>query len=417
MKSLDSVKSDFPIFSHQPGLIYLDSAATALKPQSVINAIQDYYETYTANIHRGIYANAETASFEYEATRKKIARLIHAASSSEIIFTKNATESLNLIAYTWAQEHIQAGDELIVTISEHHANFVPWQQLAKRKKAMLRVILVNKEGQWYGEFGKKLRSSWTIQDMLTAKTKLVAISHISNVLGAIVPVADIVHVVKAFNASIFCIIDGCQSISHIPVDVQKIGADAYVFSSHKLFGPTGVGVLWMHHSVLRSMPPFLFGGDMIDEVKLTGTTFKSPPGKFEAGTPAIGEVIGLGAAVDYFQSLTPSAVQKKVTALTSYALSSLADAFPKGLHMLGPTDAQTRCGIIAFTMDGMHPHDIAQILDEFHVAVRAGHHCAMPLHHHFGISATTRMSLHVYNTNHHINAFIKALWGAKKQLG
>ena len=413
MKNIANIKRDFPIFTHQPELIYLDSAATSLKPQMVIDAMNQYYTEYTANIHRGIYHNAEKASALYEAVRYDVAKLLNARSANEISFSKNATESLNLLAYTIG-ETLQKNDEIVVTIAEHHANFVPWQQISLRKGVHFRVLLIDDEGNFIGEYGKPVLKNWDWTTIISEKTKVFAFSHVSNVLGTLFPVKEIIATVKKINPSVICVVDGCQAIAHLNVDVQALGADAYAFSSHKIFGPTGVGILWAKQALLESLPPFLFGGDMITKVTVEHTEFQAPPQRFEAGTPPIGEVIGLGAAIRYRLLLSWPDVMKHEAELLQYAYDSLTDTFHSDITILGTKQIQRRSGLIAFALKGVHPHDIAQVLDESHICVRAGHHCAMPLHANYHLIATTRMSFGVYNQNSDIDTCIIALQKAKQ---
>lgn len=416
MKQASDVKKDFPIFTYQPELVYLDSAATALKPQMVIDALNEYYREYTANIHRGIYHNAEKASERYEAVRTDVAGFIHANNQSEISFSKNATESLNLLAYTIG-ETLQKNDEIVVTIAEHHANFVPWQQITKRKGSRFRVLLINDEGKFIGEYGKPIEKNWDWTTIISKKTKVFAMTHVSNVLGTLFPVKEYISVVKKINSSVICVVDGCQAIVHQNVDVQDLGADAYVFSSHKLFGPTGVGVLWAKLALLESLPPFLFGGDMITKVMVERTEFKSPPHRFEAGTPPIGEVIGLGAAIRYRLQLPWQTVVAHEKKLIQYTYEALVNTFSKKITILGTKNVDKRSGLIAFSLNGIHPHDIAQVLDEYHVCIRAGHHCAMPLHNYHHLTATARISFGAYNQKSDIDQCIVALQKAKQLFG
>jgi cysteine desulfurase/selenocysteine lyase len=398
-----AVRADFPVLDREINgkrLVFLDSAASSQKPLPVIEAIKKYYLTGHANVHRGIYRLSEEATDAYENARARVARFINAESKNEIIFTRNATESINLVAYSWGRANLQAGDEILLTVMEHHANLVPWQLIAQEKGAKLRFISLTEDGQ--------LDLSG-LDDLLTERTKLVAFTQASNVLGTLTPVREIVDLAHAVGA--VTLVDGAQGVPHMPVDVQALGCDFYAFSSHKMCGPTGVGVLWGRRELLESMPPFMAGGEMIRRVELERSEWAEIPHKFEAGTPAIAEVIGLGAAVDYLSALGLEDVRTHEKELTAYALERLAEV--PGLTVYGPTDLTVRGGVAAFSLEEVHPHDVATILDSEGVAVRAGHHCAMPLHKHLCLSATTRASFYIYNTPEEIDRLIEALYKAK----
>src|SRR3989344_6875799 len=397
------IKADFPIFKNQPQLIYLDSAASSFKPQPVLDKLNEYYTNYSVNIFRGIYKLSEKATAEYEGTRVKVAQFIGARRSEEVIFTRNTTESINLVMYAWGMPTVKKGDEIITTIMEHHANFVTWQQLCKITGARLKIV--------------KLRTDYTldIDDLLskiTPRTKLVAFTHVSNVLGTINPVKALIKQIKTKNPQCLILIDGAQAIPHLPVNVDELGADFYAFSSHKMLGPTGVGVLWGRYELLDKMSPFQYGGEMIRAVYKDRSEFQPSPHKFEAGTPDIAGVIGLGAAIDYLTHLGMDAVRAHEQEIVAYGLEQLAKV--KSLQLIGPTDPKIRGGVLTFTIDKIHAHDIAQILDSNNICIRSGHHCAMPLHIELGLTSTARASIHVFTTKSDIDALITALFKVVK---
>lgn len=404
IKSLDpqSIKGDFPIFESKSELCYLDSTATSLKPRIVIDAINEYYRNYSANVFRGIYKISEEATAKYEAARKKMADFINAQSRDEIIFVRSATEAINLVAYAWGEQNIKENDEIVVTIMEHHSNFVPWQQLAEEKGAILRVVDIDDQGYLFSLGASKGRTLPTGRVRpLSRKTKLLALTHVSNVLGTINPIKEIVKEVKRANPNCLVLVDGAQAVPHMKVDVQDLGCDFYVFSSHKMFGPTGIGVLWGNYELLTMMSPFNLGGEMIQEVYIEKTTFKKPPHKFEAGTPHIAGAIGLGAALDYLGSLGMDAIRSHEIKLTEYTLNQFNNLDYATVY--GPNETLKKGGVIAFnlfTKSGklIHGHDVAQILDKEHICIRSGHHCAMPLHKRLGVVATARASFSIYNT-------------------
>ncbi len=397
-----AIRADFPIFKNNPEMVFLDSAASSQKPQVVIDAMSDCYEQYYANVHRGIYGLSERSSEAYEGVRPKVQSFINASSEREIIFTRNATESINLVAYAWGRQHISQGDEIVITIMEHHANLVPWQELAREKGATLHFAKLT------DDFRLDLDH---FASLLNDRTKLVAFTHMSNVLGTINPVSEMIRMVREHTSAVV-LVDGAQSVPHFSVDVQALDADFYVFSSHKMLGPAGVGVLYGKESILQDMPPFITGGDMISRVTTAGAEWNELPHKFEAGTPAIADVIGLGAAIDYLQSLGLDAVAAHEHALTEKALVALA-AIP-GVSIIGPSDARDRGGAIAFSIADVHPHDLASIFDEEHIAIRAGNHCAQPLHNELGIPATARASFYVYNNEADIEALVRGIAYVKK---
>ncbi|MHC1741092.1 MAG: cysteine desulfurase [Anaerolineaceae bacterium] len=404
---LDKIREDFPILTREtkPGtrLIYFDSAATSQKPNSVIEALNNYYHVYNANIHRGVHTLAEEATFFYEEARKKIASFIGAKKANELVFTRNTTESINLVSNTWGRANLHKGDLVILTEMEHHSNLVPWQMLAAEKELRLEFIPVTEEGEL---------DQAIFEDLLLQRPKLVSFTHFSNVLGTINPVK--VMTAKAHAVGALVLVDGAQSAPHIPVSVTDLGIDFYAFSAHKMVGPTGIGALWAKEEILRSMPPFLGGGDMIKRVFLRSFTANDIPHKFEAGTPAIAETIGFGAAVDYLSNIGMENIEKHENEITQYAMQQLGNF--NNLHILGPAAAK-RGGVIAFSFGGIHPHDVAQILDMDGIAVRAGHHCAMPLHDRYNLPATTRASFYLYNTKKEVDQLILSLEKVKTVFG
>ena len=406
---LDSskIKRDFPILDREvhPGvpLIYLDSAATSQKPRQVISAMSEHYQHSNANIHRGIHVLAEESTGQYEDTRQKVADFINAAKAKEIIFTRNTTESINLVAYSWARANLSSGDVIILTEMEHHSNIIPWQILASERDVRLEFISVTDEG---------LLDMQSYEKLLELNPKLVAFTSMSNVLGTITPAKEIVSLAHAAGA--LALIDAAQAVPHFPVDVQNLDADFMAFSSHKMCGPTGLGILYGKQELLEAMPPFLGGGEMIKRVELRSFTTNDLPHKFEAGTPAIAEVIGLGAAIDYLNAIGMDAVAEHEQLLTAYALDRLEEV--PGIWLFGPS-AEHKGGVAAFTFAGVHPHDVSQILDRDGIAVRAGHHCAMPLHDKFSIPATARASFYIYNTTDDIDRLIEGLYKVKEIFG
>lgn len=398
MKNSDQIRADFPILQrlvHGQPLVYLDNAASSQKPLAVLETMDRYYRETNANVHRGVHTLSEDATALYEDARMRIARFINAASSREIVYTRNATEAINLVAYSWGLANLKPGDEVLITQMEHHSNIVPWQLICARTGATLRYVPIDTTGY--------LRLD-LLSDLLTERTRLFAFVAMSNVLGIINPVAELVA--AAHEVGALALVDGAQSVPHLPVDVQALGCDFLAFSGHKMCGPTGIGVLYGRRDLLESMPPFMGGGDMIREVRLDRSRWNTLPWKFEAGTPAIAEAIGLGAAVDYLSELGMEWVQQHERALVAYAMERLGQI--EGLHILGP-DSDARGGVVAFTLDGIHPHDIAALLDSEGIAVRAGHHCAQPIHDFFGIVASARASFYFYNTYAEIDRLVTAL--------
>lgn len=399
MLNPDKLKKDFPIFHNIPKLVYLDSTATSLKPQSVIDKLREYYEMYSANIYRGIYHLSERATEEYENTREVIASFIHAKSSGEVIFTRNTSESLNLLRYSLAEKIIEKGDEIATTIMEHHSNFVPWQQLLIKKGGNLSVIKLDTEGELDVN---------NLEKYISKKTKILCLTYVSNVLGVANDIKQIIKHAKKINPSIITIIDAAQAVPHRRVDVQDLGCDFLAFSSHKMLGPTGVGVLWGRKELLDAMPPFLYGGEMISEVHVRNTKFKESPHKFEAGTPAIAEIIALKEAVFYLERVGLKDIENHERKLAAYAIKRFVEEFKK-LHVIGPENSENKGGIVSFYFEKYHPHDVAQILSEKNICVRAGNHCAMPLHEELNLMATLRASFYLYNTVSDVDALITGL--------
>ncbi len=399
IRSAAEIRQDFPLLArqvHGKPLVYLDSTASSQKPFSVIETMTEYYQMYNANVHRGVYEISEEATGRMEKARVKVARFINARQSKQIIFTRNTSESINLVAYTWGNANIQAGDLIILTELEHHSNLVPWQLLAQRAGARLEFIPVDDHGL--------LRLDVYAQ-LLEQKPKLVAFAHMSNVLGTINPAREMIA--QAHVAGAVTLVDAAQSVPHLPIDVQELDADFFCFSGHKMLGPTGIGVLYGKRELLEAMPPFMGGGDMIRTVHLRESTWNDLPWKFEAGTPAIAEAIGLGAAVDYLSELGMENVARHEQEITAYALEQLR-AVP-GLTIYGP-EAEQRGGVVSFTLGDIHPHDLASILDqEVGVAIRAGHHCAQPLMERYGLAATARASFYVYTVPSDIDKLVEGL--------
>lgn len=394
MLDIEAIRRDFPILHrtvHGKPLVYLDNAATTQKPQAVIDALVEYYERYNANIHRGLHALAEEATARYEESRAKAAHFVNAPETESIIFTRNATEAINLVAHSWGRKHLRAGDEIVLTVMEHHSNLVPWQMLAREKGVVLRFVDIDEQGRLLMDDFDRL---------VGGKTKLVALVHASNVLGTINPLREIAKVAHERGALVLA--DAAQSVPHMPVDVQELDVDFLAFSSHKMMGPTGVGILYTRRSVLEEMDPFLGGGEMIRKVTLEESTWNALPWRFEAGTPNIADVIALGAAIDYLEGLGMEAVRAHEVDLVRYALERLG-AIPD-LTLYGPRDPEGRGGVVAFNCDDIHPHDIGTALDSFGIAIRAGHHCAQPLMQRLGLVATARASFYVYNTREEIDA-------------
>jgi cysteine desulfurase/selenocysteine lyase len=396
------IRKDFPILKekiHGKPLVYLDNAASTQKPRSVIDVLVRYYETNNANVHRGVHVLSERATAEYEAARVKVQKFIGAKESREIIFVRGTTEAINLVASSFGRENVQAGDEIVITHMEHHSNIVPWQILCAEKNATLRVAPISDQGELILEEFEKL---------LTPRTRLISVVHVSNTLGTINPVHEIVAMAR--RRGIPVLLDGAQAVPHLSVDVQELDCDFYVFSGHKLYGPTGIGVLYGKGKLLEAMPPYQGGGDMISSVTFEKTLYNVLPYKFEAGTPNIAGTIGLGAALDYLDGLGIDAIARYETDLLEYATESLARV--DGVRLIGI--AKERAGAVSFILDGVHPHDIGTILDQEGIAIRTGHHCTQPLMDRFGVPATARAALGFYNTREEIDALVRGIEKVKE---
>ena len=407
MVDVTRIRQDFPILNrqvHGKPLVYLDSAATSQKPRQVIEALVTYYSRYNANIHRGLHALSEEATAAYEAVRSMTAQFLHAPSSRSIIFTRNATEGLNLVAQAWGRANLKAGDQVLLTEMEHHSNLVPWQLIAAVTGAELRFLKVTDDGRL---------DLAGLDTLLTTRTKVVAVTLMSNVLGTINPVAQIAE--AAHRQGAIVVVDGAQGVPHLPVDVQQLGCDFLACSSHKMLGPTGVGVLYGREELLEAMPPFLGGGEMIADVQLTASTWNELPWKFEAGTPNIADVIAFGEALSYLTRLGMDAVRAHEMEWAAYALTRLAAI--EGLTLYGPSDVTQRGAAIAFNLNGLRPHDVGTALDAEGIAVRAGHHCAKPLMRRLGVVATVRASGYLYNTREEIDRLVEALHAVKAFFG
>jgi cysteine desulfurase / selenocysteine lyase len=405
---LSKYQGDFPILSRKVRggnrFIYLDSGATSQKPESVITAEADFYRTKNAAVHRGAHLVAEEASDAYEGARANLAKFI-GAQTDEVIFTKSATESLNFLAYTFGNKNskicLKAGDEIVVSEMEHHANLIPWQQLAERIGAKLTWLPITSDG--------RLDHS-KISQVITGKTKIVAITHQSNVFGTIVPIDQIVKAARSVGA--FIILDACQSVPHFPVDVKKLEVDFLAFSGHKMLGPTGIGILWGKSELLEQLEPALFGGSMVDSVTMETATWAKAPRKFEAGVPNMAQAVGLSAAVDYLNNVGMANVENHELALTKELLEGLSQI--SAVNVIGPLDMKDRGGVVSFTIDGVHPHDVGQVLDQYGIAVRTGHHCAWPLMRKLNLVGTTRASFHLYNDSKDVQALLQGVIKTKE---
>ncbi|MBU1118291.1 SufS family cysteine desulfurase [Patescibacteria group bacterium] len=395
------IKKDFPIFKNNPDLIYLDSTATTLKPQGVVDALTEYYEDYSASVHRGLYPLAARATKGYEDSREKIAAFIGAASAKEVVFTRNTTESLNVLAYTF-ESLLQEGDEIVTTAMEHHSNFLPWQALAERKGLTLTVLDVTKKGEL-----KNIDE--VLKQAISKRTKVVTLAHVSNVTGVVNPIKKIVSRIKAVNPECMVIVDGAQSVPHMPINVIDLGCDFFAFSLHKMLGPTGVGVLWGKKKMLEILPPFLYGGEMVESVTWKKSTYKEVPHRFEAGTPHIAGVIAASKATEYLAGIGMEEALMHEKKLLSYGLSELENAFGSDIVIIGPKDTSSRIGSLAFLFKEHHPHDIAELLGEQGICVRAGRHCAAPLHIALAIQASVRASFYVYSDRKDIDTLIEGL--------
>ena len=399
-----AVRAQFPGLTrlvHGKPLVYLDNANTAQKPESVIKAMDRYYREYTANVNRSVHSLSEEATAAFDASRDKVAQLLNSPDRATVIFTRGTTEAINLVAYSWCAKFLKPGDAIVVTQMEHHANIVPWQLACERHGATLKVAPINERGELVLE---------ALYALLTAEVKLLALVHVSNALGTLNPVQQICAQARALGVT--TLVDGSQAVPHRRVDVQALGCDFFAFTGHKLYGPTGVGVLWGRRALLEAMPPFLGGGDMIERVSFSGTTYAQLPNKFEAGTPNIAGVIGLGAAVDYVEALGFTAIEEREQQLCAYTLAQLL-AVP-GLRLLG--EAAERAPVFSFVVDGAHAHDLATLLDHEGIAVRSGHHCAHPLMQYFGVAASARASLAFYNTTAEVDALCQGITRARAML-
>ena len=396
---VEAIRRDFPILEREirgHKLVYLDSTATSQKPEVVIEALSHFYRTSNANVHRGVYSLSEESTAAYESTREKVARFI-GAGTEQIVFTRNTTEALNLVAYTWGRANLNEGDEVLITLMEHHSNIVPWQIVCEEKGAVLRYVPLHPDGT--------LDLS-NLDTLLNSRTKLFGFTQMSNVLGTINPVDALVR--KAHDVGAVTVVDGAQGAPHLAVNVLDLDVDFYAFSAHKMLGPTGVGVLYGKKELLDAMPPFLGGGEMIGEVHLDHFTWKDPPLKFEAGTPNFADVVAFGAAIDYLADLGMDRIRQHEIAITTYALDEIS-RLGDGITVFGPQDPMVRGGVVSFAMDGIHPHDIAQVMDWDAICIRAGHHCAQPLMHHLQVPATARASFYLYNTEQEVDIFVDNL--------
>ena len=399
-----ALKKDFPILFQEINdepLVYLDNAATSQKPQQVLDALNTYYQRDNANVHRGVHTLAERATAKYEMARQKVKTFINAKETAEVLFTRGTTTSLNWVAKSFGEANVNEGDEIVISYMEHHSNIIPWQQLAKKQKATLRYIELTPTGELDLASAKKL---------ITAKTKIVAIAHVSNVLGVVNPIAELTEIAHQVGAVM--VVDGAQSVPHMAVDVQQLDVDFYAFSGHKMLAPTGIGVLYGKRSLLEKMEPIEFGGEMIDFVYLEDSTWKELPWKFEAGTPNIAGAIGLGAAIDYLTEVGMEDIHHYEQELVAYVVPKLQEI--PGITIYGPTDPAKRTGVITFNLEGVHPHDLATAMDMEGVAVRAGHHCAQPLMNYLEVNSTARASFYFYNTKSDADTFIKALLATKE---
>lgn len=403
-KRIMSAKDDFPVFKAYPDLVYLDNSATQQKPQCVFDAVEKYYREENANPLRGLYELSVKATDAYENARSAVKGFINAREDCEIIFTRNATESLNLVAYSYGRSNIGEGDEVIVSIAEHHSNMLPWQLLCKEKGAKLVYFECDEKGEFSPDELKKL---------LTPRTKLMAITQISNVLGRLNPIKEFAELCHQNGTVIVC--DGAQSVPHIPVDVQELGVDFLAFSGHKMLAPMGIGVLYGRRELLEEMPPFLSGGEMIEYVTREGATYAPLPHKFEAGTVNVGGAVGLHAAIDYISEIGFEAIEKREAELTALMMSELGKL--PYIRIFGSDKAEEHCGIVTFEIEGVHPHDVAAVFDSENIAVRAGHHCAQPLHKQLCVMSTTRASLAFYNTEEDVRRFIGCVKQIRRKMG
>jgi cysteine desulfurase/selenocysteine lyase len=403
-----ALRREFPILgtTTEEGrrLIYLDNAATAQKPRVVLDTLLRYYENDNANVHRGLYELSRRATEAYEAARARMARFLNAPSTEEVVWVRGATEGINLVAAAWGGASLEAGDEIMLSVLEHHSNIVPWQLIAQRTGAVVRWVDIDEQG--------RIRLD-QLRSLLTSRTRIVAIGHVSNAIGTIHPVREIADVVH--DAGALLLVDGAQGAPHLRIDVQALDCDFYALSGHKMCGPMGIGVLWGRRELLERMPPYQGGGEMIDYVGTDGSTFKDPPHRYEAGTPNVGGAIGLAAAADFLESLGHDTLWTYEQELTRYGLERLREV--KGVHVFGPRDPSERTAVFSFRIDGVHPHDVATVVDAEGVAVRAGHHCCQPLMRRLGVPATTRASCYIYNTTEEIDRLAEALESARRIFG
>lgn len=428
MLNVEKIRKDFPILSrkiHGKPLVYVDNAATTQKPRQVISAIGEYYESHNANVHRGVHTLSTEATDMVEEARDKVCKFIGASNREEVIFVRNATEAINLVLYAWGEEHINRGDGVVTTLLEHHSNLVSWQQLAKKKQAVLKVVDIDKEGRLVlkkndGRISHGIRREEQVligplELLLDKRVKLVAVTAASNVLGTIVAIRKVVKLVRKQAPKAIVLVDGAQSVPHMPVEVQKMGVDFLVFSGHKMLGPTGIGILWGRKELLDKMSPFLFGGEMISEVRLSDTIWNRLPWKFEAGTPNMAGMIGLGAAIDYLSSVGLENIREHEKNLLSYALPRMEELEGEGIiEFYGVRNVDERLGVLTFNVTGVHAHDAAQVLDSEGIAVRSGHHCAMPLTKRLGTVATVRASFYLYNTQEEIGRLVEGIQRVKQ---
>ena len=401
MFDVKKIREDFPILEREINgkrLVYFDNAATTQKPQAVIDSLVDYYQNYNANVHRGVHSLSMEATDKYEEAREKVAAFINAESSDCLIWTRNSSESLNLVAYTWGEKNIEEGDEIVLTPMEHHSNLVPWQEIARRKGANIRFIPITSDG---------LLDLTEIEKIINDRTALVSVVHMSNALGTINPVKQIATIAHSRGAKV--LIDGAQSVPHIPTDVQDYDCDFLVFSGHKMLGPTGIGCLYAKKEILETMEPFMTGGEMVLEVTYEKASWADLPMKFEAGTPNIADAIGLGAAIDYLNELGMDNIYSHENELTFHAMCKFFELQSEGVELFGPRDENLKGGVFSFNVPDVHPHDLGTVLDNMGIAVRTGHHCAMPLVKSLGVAATARASFYLYNTTDEIDVFVDAL--------
>ena len=401
------VRADFPILSrevHGKPLVYLDNSATTQRPEAVIEAIAGFYRTCNANVHRGVHALSEEATDAYEGARARVASFLNAATPDSVVFTRNTTESINLVAHSWARRHLRAGDEILLSVTEHHSNLVPWQLLSKEIGCKLRFLDIDDEGH--------LRID-QIDEVLNKHTRLVAITHVSNVLGTINPIPTIACAARSVGAKL--LVDGAQGVPHGPVDFSALDCDFYAYSPHKALGPLGVGVLLVDRDLMEEMDPFLGGGEMIRDVTLERSTWAAAPHKFEAGTPSVADAVGLGASIDYLESLGMQNIRRHEVDINEYLFERLQEL--PWLTIFGPKDPSDRCGLVTFNDNQIHPHDLGTVLDQHGVAIRAGHHCAKPLMRRLGVMASARASFYVYNDKSEVDVLINALLAARKVFG